>query len=125
MKFHTLLVALAGCFIAKSQDTGGYQEIEYDPNNQQLVDTMNFGLQAAISQQYAHGILDTLNWDFGVVNSVQSQVVNGINYDFNVDISDAEEDIAVLDFVVNVAPDNKTKTLVSSSVVNFIDGEQD
>ena len=87
MKFHTLLLALAGCFISKSQETGqpgSYTPIKWDPSNPQLFGSLNFGLPEAISQMVADGELDVNDGEWGLseVNSVQSQVVDGINYRF-------------------------------------------
>ena len=121
MKFTLPILALVALSLKKATaegtQPGGYQTIPYSPHDQQLTDSLGFGLPEAIDGAIKSGELVDAEWSLTEVNSVQYQVVDGTNYDFNVDISDGKGDTAVLDLVVNVES-YEPDTLVSYSVKN-------
>ncbi len=96
-----LVLILAVCGFATAQETsGGYTAIPWDPTNEDLVNLLNFGLQYAIPNAKAAGQISDGNWDMTKVNSVEDQIVAGMNYQFSVEISDGAGNIAILTFVV-------------------------
>ena len=103
MKFTIIALVFAiFCFATTTaQGAGGYQPIQWNQNNQQLVDVLDFGLDEILPQAISAGQLAQGTWTWTKVNSVESQVVVGTNYAFNVYISDGQGATAMLDFVVN------------------------
>ena len=93
---------------------GGYSPVKWNPNNQQLVDVLNFGVEQAVPQAIAAGQLAQGDWNWTKVNSVETQIVTGTNYSFNVYISNGELATAMLSFVVNEF--ENSMTLVSYNV---------
>ena len=117
MKFFIFLVlSLAVFHFASAQQIGGYNPITFDPNNQQLVDILNYGVQEAIPQAIQSGQISQGDWNWTNVISAQAQVVAGMNYDFIVDIEDGTGDTARLDVIVFVAPGGSTMSLSSYAV---------
>ena len=105
MKFFIALVLSLAIFgFATAQQTqgtpGGYTPIQWNENNEELVNILDYGLQNAIPEAIAAGKLSKGNWTWIKVNSVEGQVVVGMNYKFNVDIFDGNRDVAFIDFVV-------------------------
>ena len=119
MKFTLPILALAALYLKKvtAQGTvpGGFQTVPYNPNDQQLTDTLDFGLPEAIGDAIKSGELANAEWTLTEVNSVQYQVFDGANFDFNVDIADGKGDTAVLDLLVNVVR-FESDTLLSYNV---------
>ena len=117
MKFFIVIVlALAVLGFASAQQVGGYNPITFDPNNQQLVDILNFGVQSALPQAIEAGQLSEGAWKWTNVISAQAQVVAGTNYDFIVDIEDSTGDTARLDVIVFVPPGGSSASLSSYAV---------
>ena len=122
MKFTILIFALAVlCFSAATakgmrglSQPGGYTPVKWNQNNQQLVDVLNFGVDQAVPQAIAAGQLAQGNWTWTKVNSVETQIVTGTNYSFNVYISNGEGATSLLEFVVNGL--ENAMTLVSYNV---------
>jgi len=121
MKFTILILALAVfCFTtatAQGSQAGGYQTIQWDPTNQQLVDVLNFGVDQAVPEAIAADLIPNGNWIWTQVNKVESQVVTGTNYIFNVDLSDGGALTIILTFVVNDIPWENSMTLISYNVI--------
>ncbi len=120
MKFFVLLVlSLAICNLFAAQETGetsslgAYQPIQWDPSNQELVDVMNWGLENAMLDASAAGELHDAEWHMSEVKSVESEVVNGINYEFVVDIQNVNGEIVEFEFVVNYVEAENQCSLVS------------
>jgi len=113
MKFFIALVlALAICgFTTAQQPVGGYTSIQWDANNQQLVDILNFGFEQAVPQAIAAGQISKGDWNWTNVISVQEQIVAGINYDFIVDIEDESGDTTRMNLIIFVAPGGSTMSL--------------
>ena len=120
MKFITgiLALSLAVFGFSNAQAVGGFLPIKYDSNNQQLVDTLDYGLQEAIYDQIGEGQLSEGEWELAEVLSVKQQIVAGVNYDFVVDIEDENGDNARLDFIVYDELNGK-KSLVESEVLQM------
>jgi len=118
MKFFIALVlALAVCgFVSAQQQPGGYTPIQWNANNQTLVSFLDFGVQSAVPEAIQAGQISQGNWDWTNVISVQTQVVDGMNYDFIVDIEDGTGDTARMDVIVYVAPDGSAMSLNSYAV---------
>jgi len=122
MKSIILIFALAAfCFSATTakgtrgaSQAGGYSPIKWNPNNQQLVDVLNFGIEQVVPQAIAAGQLAQGDWNWTKVNSVETQIVTGTNYSFNVYISNGEGATSLLEFVVNEL--ENAMTLVSYNV---------
>ena len=104
MKFLVALVLALVCGFTTGQQTqgtaGDFTPIPWDPNNEELVSLMNFGLQDAIPNAIAAGQILEGYWTWTQVNNVEVQVVAGMNYQFSVEISDGAGDIAILTYVV-------------------------
>ncbi len=107
MKFFVAFVlALAVCGFASAQGVaGGYIPIQFDPNNQQMVNALNYGVSQAIPQAIASGQISDGVWVNAGIISTQEQIVAGINYDFIVNIGDQNGDTARLNVIVYVALD--------------------
>ena len=120
MKFITgvLALSLAVFGFSNAQAVGGFLPIKFDPNNQQLVDTLNYGLEEAIQDQIGEGQISDDVWVLTEVVSVSQQVVAGMNYDFVVDIGDQNGDEARLDFIVYDSLDGQ-KTLIQSETLKM------
>ena len=118
MKFFiALILALAVCgFASAQQQPGGYTPIQWNANNQTLVSFLDFGVQSALPEAIQAGQISQGNWDWTNVISVQTQVVDGMNYDFIVDIEDGTGDTARLNVIVFVAPGGSTMSLSSYAV---------
>ena len=122
MKSIILIFALAAfCFSATTakgtrgaSQAGGYSPIKWNPNNQQLVDVLNFGIEQVVPQAIAAGQLAQGDWNWTKVNSVETQIVTGTNYSFNVYISNGEGATSLLEFIVNEL--ENSMTLVSYNV---------
>ncbi len=95
---------------------GGYNPIEFNPNNEELVTLLNFGIEQAIPEAIAAGQIADGNWSYTKVNSVQEQIVAGTNYMFNVDIADTTGDTASMNVIVFDGLDG-TMSLVSYEIL--------
>ena len=119
MKFTFFVLALAVfCFsssLAQSQP-GGYQSTPIDLENQEQLAILNFGLQEAVQDAIGDGKLAEGNWTIEATNSLETQVVEGTNYEWSIDITNGEGQIVPLDFIVYVALDN-TMSLVSYNIL--------
>ena len=80
--FIAVVLALAVCGFANAQQMGSYTPIQWDSNNQQLVDTLNYGFEQAVPEAIAAGQIGDEKWNCTNMVSVQEQIVAGINYDF-------------------------------------------
>ena len=118
MKFFIALVlALAVCGFVTAQGTpGGYTPIQWNPNNEELVSLLDYGLQEAIPDAIANGQIAKGEWSWIIVNSVEAQVVVGMNYLFNVDITDGTGDVVTMDVTVFDGLDG-TMSLVSYEIL--------
>jgi len=106
MKFFIALVfALAVCGCVSAQGTpGGWTPIQYDPHNETLTNVYTFGREMAQIQAILSGEDPNGDWIYLKVNSLQVQVVNGVNYQFNVAIFQGIKGPATLVFIVNDSP---------------------
>ncbi len=95
---------------------GGYTPIKFNPNNEELVSILDFGVEEAIPEAIAAGKIANGEWNWTKVNSVQAQVVAGMNYMFNVDIADGTGDTASMNVIVYDALDG-TMSLVSYEIL--------
>ena len=118
MKFFIAIVlALAVCgFASAQQQPGDYTPIQWNANNQTLVSFLDFGVQSAVPQAIAAGRISQSDWAWTNVISVQTQVVDGMNYDFIVDIEDGTGDTARMDVMIYVTPDGSAMLLTSYAV---------
>ncbi len=125
MKFFIAFVlALAVCGFASAQGTpGGYTPIQFDPNNQQMVNALNYGVSQAIPQAIAAGQISDGVWVNTGIISTQEQIVAGINYDFIVNIGDQNGDTARLNVIVYVALDG-TMTLSNWAIFMLQSAQQ-
>ncbi len=112
MKFFIALVlALAVCGFTSAQQMGGYTPIQWDSNNQQLVDILDYGFEQAIPQAIASGEISEGEWNWTNVVSAQEQIVAGINYDFIVDIEDENGNTTRMNLIIFVAPGGDSMSL--------------
>jgi len=125
MKFFIVLVlSLAVCSFVTAQEAGetsaigAYQPIQWDPADQELADLMNWGLENAMLYASAAGQLHDAEWDMVEVKGVESEVVNGVNYDFVVDIQNTNGQIVELEFVVNYVEAENHASLISWQLRN-------
>jgi len=125
MKFFIVLVlSLAVCSFVTAQETGetfsvgAYQPIQWDPADQELADLMNWGLENAMLYASAAGQLHDSEWHPVEVKSVESEVVDGINYDFVVDIQNTDGQSVELEFVVNYIKAENHASLISWQLRN-------
>ena len=95
---------------------GGYNPIEFNSNDEELVTLLNFGVEEAIPEAIAAGQIADGNWSYTKVNSVQEQIVAGTNYMFNVDIADETGDTASMNVIVFDGLDG-TMSLVSYEIL--------
>ena len=95
---------------------GGYTPIKFNPNNEELVSILDFGVEEAIPEAIAAGKIANGEWNWTKVNSVQAQVVAGMNYMFNVDIADGTGDTASMNVIVFDGLDG-TMSLVSYEIL--------
>jgi len=118
MKVFILIVLSLAIFgFSNAQSTpGGYTPIKFNPNNQHLVDILDYGVDQAIPKAIAAGQISKGDWSWTNVISVQNQVVAGMNFDFIVDIEDGSGDTARLNVIVFVAPGGKTMSLSSWAI---------
>ncbi len=125
MKFFIAFVlALAVCGFTSAQGVaGGYIPIQFDPNNQQMVNALNYGVSQAIPQAIASGQISDGVWANAGIISTQEQIVAGINYDFIVNIGDQNGDTARLNVIVYVALDG-TMTLSNWAIFMLQSSQQ-
>ncbi len=130
MKFFIALVlALAVCGFASAQQSGGgpqdgaYVPIQWDANNQTLVDLLNFGVQSSAPQAIAAGQLANSNeWFWTDVISAQVQVIpnDGTFFDFVADIEDINGDTARMEVIVfSIPPDYSAESLYSWTILKM------
>ncbi len=106
MKFFIALVlALAVCGFASAQSTpGDWTPIQYDPHNATLTNLYQMGREFAQVQAILSGEDPNGDWIYFQVNSLQVQVANGMNYQFNVAIFQGLRGPATLIFIINDSP---------------------
>eukprot|EP00330_Aristerostoma_sp_ATCC50986_P006116 CAMPEP_0114575734 /NCGR_PEP_ID=MMETSP0125-20121206/567_1 /TAXON_ID=485358 ORGANISM="Aristerostoma sp., Strain ATCC 50986" /NCGR_SAMPLE_ID=MMETSP0125 /ASSEMBLY_ACC=CAM_ASM_000245 /LENGTH=220 /DNA_ID=CAMNT_0001763687 /DNA_START=17 /DNA_END=677 /DNA_ORIENTATION=- len=121
MKF--IIALILSLAIVSAQTAGGYKDV--DVSGLQANPTFMNVLDNAIGQiQGADGILAGGDWSVKKINSVQEQVVAGVNYkvDVTVESSDNAQKEVILTSSINPGPTplrspaNKTPALVLSSV---------
>jgi len=95
---------------------GGYTPIQWNPNNEELVSLLDYGVEEAVPEAIAAGKIAKGQWNWTKVNSVQAQVVAGMNYMFNVDIADGTGDVASMNVIVFDGLDG-TMSLVSYEIL--------
>ena len=123
MKFFIALVlSLAVFSFANAQGIGtiiggNYFPVKWDPDGS-YVYLLNYGLQMSIPHAVAAGKLANGKWNWININGVQAQALDGMNYDFNVEIQDETGDTANFDVVVHEGTDGRTLSLLSWQVLS-------
>jgi len=123
MKFFIVLIlSLAVFSFANTQGIGSivggnYFSVKWDPNGP-LAYLLNYGLQMSVPHAIVAGKLANGDWNWISVNSVKAQMLNGMNYDFNVEIRDGNGDTANFDVVVHEGTDGRTLSLSSWQVLS-------
>jgi len=102
----------------EEQIVGGYTPLEWNGEDQELTNLLNWGVQEAVWEAIEAGELEAGEWHWTEVNSVSSQVVAGTNYDFDVDITNDEGQTVDLDLIIFDQLWTKTKDLTSWDVNN-------
>ena len=110
-----LILALSHYATAQETDpiVGGYTPLVWNGEDEELTDLLDWGVQEAVWEAIEAGELEDGEWSWTEVNSVSSQVVAGTNYDFDVDITNADGQTVGLDVVIFDQPWTETKDVVS------------
>ena len=113
-----LLLAILNFASAYDEETivGGYTPLEWNGEDQELTDLLNWGVQEAVWEAIESGELEAGEWHWTEVNSVSSQVVAETNYDFDVDITNGEGQTVDLDLIIFTQPWTETKEVLSWDV---------
>jgi len=85
---------------------GGYSPVDWTvaSENAETVDLLNFGVQYAVDEGIEEGILADSEFFVTEVYSLDTQILDGINYDFDVAISNGQGETANLDVIVYDEP---------------------
>jgi len=120
MKFIIVVVFVLAsfCFISARQ-TEGYIPIQWDANNQTLVDILHFGVHDGVSEAVLKHQIPDADWGYTDVRSVEVQEIKvGTFFDFTVDLGDDFGHTAGLNVIVfALIPDYSEMTFVSSSII--------
>jgi len=114
MRFFLLLVLSLAIFGFSAAQ--GYTPIQWDPNSQQLVSILNYGIAQATLAANSNGQLAG-EWYWTDVTSVETEVTSTrTNYSFVVDIANYSRDTATIMVIVSVASDG-TESLKNYAIM--------
>ena len=101
MKFFIVVVlALAVCSSVSAQTPGGWTPIRWNSSNTELKNVLDFGLGESIADAITTGELSNTDWGWIQIKSIETQVVDGMNYAFDVYIFDHVSNLTLIEFVV-------------------------
>ena len=121
MKALLIVIAISLCCCLHAQSIpGGYSQVsDTDVQNSTPIQSLaQYGTQNIVQQALAAGKLPDSNANFLLtkINSVYQQVVNGINYRFDVTLTNPDNNVIVnAVFTIYYQPSNNTKQITSSS----------
>jgi len=135
MKTYALLLVLALFSVAFTQEelvsestelpegilAGGWVPLNWAEagENAEIVELLDFGLNYVLNEAFAEGFLSSeAGWELLEVDSLEAQVVDGTNYDFDVTIVDNAGEIADADFIVWDRPAPETPVVAAYAVSN-------
>jgi len=119
MKALLIVFAIALC-CCNSQTLGGYTQVSAtDIQNSATIQSLaNYGAQNIVQQALTAGKLPNSNANFKLtsINSVYQQVVNGINYRFNVTLTNSDNGVIIIaQFTINYVASSNTRQIISSN----------
>lgn len=102
-----------GEFIAGGWSSVDVGSLETDEN---LKDILDFGVKSVVTQAVQSGRLTDSGYQLDKVHSIETQVVQGYNYWFDVDLKNYKGDLERVTFEVYDYPDENTREVTSSSL---------
>ncbi len=121
MKFFILLVlSLALLDISNAIPTPGdnWSPFPWNPASQELVDVLNYGVNAAVPDAIAEGELADGQWKWTNVTNLEIQVLDeGTYFEYYVDIENTNGDIAHLVMIVFEYSDGTTMKLTTFEIM--------
>ena len=120
MKALLILVAISLCCCNSQSIPGGYSQVSDADvqNNTPIQSLAQYGAQNIVQQALAEGKLPDSNANFLLtkINSVYQQVVNGINYRFDVTLVNPDNAVIInAVFIIYYQPSTNTRQIISSS----------
>ena len=120
MKALLIVFAIALCCCNTQTIPGGYSKVSATDiqNNANIQSLAQYGANNIVQQALAAGKLPNSNTNFKVtkINSVYQQVVNGINYKFNVTLTNSDNGVIInAIFTVYFQASTNTRQITASS----------
>ena len=120
MKALLIVFAIALCCCNTQTIPGGYSQVSATDiqKNANIQSLAQYGAQNIVQQALAAGKLPNSNTNFKLtkINSVYQQVVNGINYRFDVTLTNSDNGVIInAVFTINYQASSKARQILSST----------
>ncbi len=120
MKFFIVLVISLALF--GFSNAYSYTPIQWDPENEQLVDILNYGVNKAVSDAIAEEKIADGQWNWINVIRVEVEMIDdecGSNFEFIVEIENDIGDTANLAVIVFLSSDETNEKLANYAIFSM------